>query len=107
MLAANLNLSNLTCVVDFNHSGDRAVVLGNLKDKWGAFGWATAECDGHDVDSIQDNLRRLQALAVPAVLICHTTKGKGIAKMENNPAWHHTAIPDDEIAALVEEINLA
>ena len=107
MLAANLKLSNVTCIVDFNHSGDRAVDMGNLVDKWGSFGWATAECDGHDVESIQVNLRQLQALPLPGVLICNTTKGKGVPKMENNPAWHHTTIPDDEVAELVEEINRA
>jgi transketolase len=107
MLAANLKLSNLTCIVDFNHSGDRAVDMGSLMDKWGSFGWATAECDGHDVEAIQDNLGRLQVSQLPGVLICNTTKGKGVSKMENNPAWHHTTIPDDEVAELVEEINRA
>ena len=35
---------------------------------------------------------------MPNVIICHTTKGKGLPFAENNPKWHHKAkLTDDHL----------
>jgi transketolase len=59
-----------------------------LASKWRAFGWAAAEIDGHDIEQILAAFRGAAAAGVPAVIIAHTIKGKGVPYMENKPAWH-------------------
>ena len=60
-----------------------------LAAKWRAFDWAVAEIDGHDIKQILSALRRAGSCHDrPAVIIAHTTKGKGVPYMENVPSWH-------------------
>ncbi|MGH2508782.1 MAG: transketolase, partial [Ktedonobacteraceae bacterium] len=94
-------LGNLTCIVDYNHSSDRALGLGDLRAKFEAFGWSTREIDGHDHDQIYDALgchRELEGS--PMAIIANTIKGNGCAQMRNNPAWHHRAPTPDELASI-------
>jgi transketolase len=91
--AAHHRLGNLVVVVDRNRlqqEGDTETVcaLEPLADKWRAFGWRVAEADGHDTAALTDTLSALTALDGPAVLIAHTTKGKGVPFAEHDPAWH-------------------
>ena len=95
LLAAHHQLNNLTCVVDYNHSTDRALELGDLVEKFAAFGWLAVGIDGHNQEQIKQALLLKDPLR-PLAIIAATIKGRGIKSMENNPAWHHKA-PNDEI----------
>lgn len=66
-------------------------------DKWRAFNWNVIHVqDGHDFNAILDALDRARAHeGQPTVIICETTKGKGVSFMENNPDFHGKA-PDAE-----------
>jgi transketolase len=91
--AAHHRLGNLVAVVDRNRlqqEGDTEAVcaLEPLADKWRAFGWRVAEADGHDIAAIGDTVAALTTGDGPAVLIAHTTKGKGVPFAEGDPAWH-------------------
>ncbi len=104
-LAARFKLSNLTAIVDMN----RIQADGQIKEilpiepfneKWRACNWNVFEADGHSIAELLqafDSARSTQN--GPSVIIAHTTKGKGVGFMENNPAWHST-IPDDHQLAL-------
>jgi len=93
LLASQLELGNLVCVVDYNHSGDRAIDLDGLDRKWQSFGWRTEVIDGHCVSSVKDTLKSATISdSRPTVVIANTIKGKGIKEMENNPAWHHSKL---------------
>ena len=106
MAAAKHRLSNLTAIIDYNKLqsyGRTSDVLDvePLADKWRAFGFATAECDGHDVSALRDLLRRPLADDRPTIIIAHTVKGKGVAFAENEPEWHHKSrLSGDQIAAM-------
>ena len=104
MLAAHHQLGNLTCIVDFNHSGDRALTLGDLGAKFRSFGWDVVEIDGHNHFQIQEALLPSGGL-VPRVVIANTIKGHGCAEMENNPAWHHKAPKADELEAILTQLK--
>jgi transketolase len=56
-----------------------------------AFGWNTIEVDGHDLCAI-DNAIELakRTKGKPTVILCATTKGKGVSYMENEASWHGT-----------------
>ncbi|GGR09518.1 transketolase [Streptomyces pilosus] len=91
--AAHHQLGNLVAVVDRNRlqqEGDTEDVcaLEPLADKWRAFGWRVGESDGHDVAAVAEAVTALAAGPGPAVLIAHTTKGKGVPFAEGDPAWH-------------------
>jgi transketolase len=104
LLGAHHQLSQLCCIVDFNHSTDRAMSLGKLTDKWRAFGWYATEVDGHDHSALEQALHTTVANQ-PLAVIAHTTKGKGVACMEGNPAWHHRAPNAAELEKILEELQ--
>jgi transketolase len=103
LLAVHHRLSNLTCIVDYNHSTDRALLLGDLAAKFTSFGWATATVNGHDHHAIHNALVRTE-LDCPTAVVAETVKGFGCKQMENNPAWHHRAPTQDDLAAILEEL---
>ncbi|MCX6799974.1 MAG: transketolase [Candidatus Falkowbacteria bacterium] len=101
-LASHHELSNLCCVIDHNHSTDRALSVGDLVLKFKSFGWNALVIDGHNQEEI------LKALSVrskdkPLAIIAETIKGKGFKMMENNPAWHHKFPNEEELKLLLEE----
>jgi transketolase len=88
LLANHHRINNLCCILDYNHSTDRALGIGNMIDKFKSFGWLCNEVDGHDIPKISNILSKLDS-EKPYFVLAHTTKGKGIKCMENNPEWHH------------------
>lgn len=103
LLAAHHNLSKLTCIVDYNHSTDRALCMGDLQKKFEAFGWRSLTIDGHDHAQIFSALNTQDADR-PTAVIAQTVKGKGCRTMENNPAWHHQFPTAEELPNLLEQL---
>ncbi len=104
LLAAYHRLEALTAVVDFNHSGDRALGLGSVVDKFRAFGWAAEEVDGHDHAALRAALGAPPA-GRPRALVANTIKGFGCPPLENDPAWHHRAPTTTELPGLLEALT--
>ena len=88
LLASQYQLSNLVCILDFNHSTDRALKMGDMGAKFESFGWNVKEINGHDHSEIELAMKKIGS-SQPIFIIANTIKGKGIAIMENNPEWHH------------------
>jgi transketolase len=80
MTAGHRGLDNLTLTIDRNRlqQGDavaNTVRLDPLADKWRAFGWAVAEVDGHDYDTLLDVFGGLPLeTGKPTCIIAHTHK---------------------------------
>jgi transketolase len=93
--AGKHKLSNLCAIVDYNKiqsAGPTAEIqdLEPLVDKWSAFGFATVDVDGHDVEALHKLFLRMPLDPErPSAVICHTVKGKGIPFAEGDPKWHH------------------
>jgi len=104
LIAAHRHLENLVCIVDYNHSTDRALVLGSIADKFAAFGWGVVEIDGHNPNEIEESLSH-EKTARPLAIIANTIKGKGVKAMENNPAWHHAAPKMNEVENLLGDVS--
>lgn len=103
LLAKHHNLDNLCCIIDFNHSTDRAVDLGNLSRKFESFGWNAIEIDGHDHN---DLLKALTSISgKPTCIIANTIKGKGIPMIENNPEWHHKFPNEEEYQLIINNLK--
>lgn len=103
LLAAHHQLDNLCCIVDFNHSTDRALSIGDLQAKFTAFGWHAFSINGHDHEAIK-NAYSQTALGQPLVIIAETIKGYGCKVMENNPEWHHKSPSSEELELLVKDL---
>jgi len=84
---ANRGLHEITVIVDRNEVQSDTWVsevsdLGDLGAKAAAFGWAVAECDGHDLAALRDTLARLEGERRPRLVVAHTRKGAGVSFME-------------------------
>jgi len=104
LLASHHQLTNLCCIVDHNHSTDRALIIDDLRAKFEAFGWESCCIDGHDQGEILKALRGFP-VSKPLVIIAKTVKGRGCAMMENNPAWHHKFPTQEEFSKIMEELQ--
>jgi transketolase len=109
MMIRKYNMTNLITIVDYNHmqSYGKTTDVCDIEpyaDKWSSFGFGVQEIDGHDVIKIRKAIEKaLASHKEPQIIICHTVKGKGIAAIENNPAWHHkNKVTDEEIKMLYE-----
>tara|TARA_B100000035_G_C20964754_1_gene538236 strand:- start:67 stop:837 length:771 start_codon:yes stop_codon:yes gene_type:complete len=108
MLAQNLKLDNLICIVDENNSQVRSMPTSDIEEKFQSFGWRVITVnDGNDIDSID----RAIVLAnkeknFPVCIVCKTVKGKGISDMENNMfAWHHGPPNEEQFIKFCEELD--
>ena len=103
LLAAHYSLSNLCCIIDYNHSTDRALKVGDLAIKFNAFGWKSCVINGHDHEEIYKSLCQAHG-SRPLAVIANTIKGYGCKAMENNPAWHHRAPSNEELQIILGEL---
>jgi transketolase len=112
MSASQLNLDNLTAIVDFNKlqsDGEARFImdLADLASKFKAFGWDVSEIDGHDLVQIVNALEAPRQVSRPRVLVAHTIKGKGISFMENNNEWHHNRLTKANFDLALSELGLS
>lgn len=103
LLAAHHKLDNLCCIIDYNHSTDRALLVGNIEDKFKSFGWKGLSIDGHNHKEIEKALKT-KHVNQPLAIVANTIKGFGAKMMENNPAWHHRSPNQEELQILMNEL---
>ena len=111
MFAAHHKLTNLTAIIDYNKFQSLDTVantlgLEPLVDKLKAFGCSVHEIDGHDHRQIIEALSSTDNVR-PAVIVAHTTKGKGVSFMENKVEWHYKNPNDEQLAKALAELKVA
>lgn len=114
MNAVHYKLGNLVCILDFNKleadgSLEEITALGNIAEKYQAFGWNVIEIDGNDIGEIKDAFDNLPSAdsEVPTIIVCHTIKGKGIDFMENQVRWHAGKISEEQLNDAVSKLEKA
>jgi len=111
MAGNQYHLDNLVAVIDRNHlqiSGDTENVmsLGDIRDRWSAFGWDVKIMNGDDMQSIIDTFDSIDYTnGKPHLLVSETTKGKGVSFMENIAKWHHGVPTQEQYEAAMREIT--
>ena len=103
MYASAKKVDNLISTIDFNGRQidgdvDNVLSLGNLEEKWNAFGWKTLSCNGNnlqDMISTLDTAKSLTGKSQPIMIIMKTEMGYGIDYMMGSHKWHGVA-PNDE-----------
>ena len=104
MAASKFKADHLIAFLDYNGvqldgTVEEIMPEGDVHAKWESFGWNVIECDGHDVEQIEDAIAQAKAQSgKPNMIIAHTVKGKGVAFMEGKNIWHGRPIGDAEYA---------
>lgn len=101
LLANHHKLDNLTCIIDYNHSTDRALDMGDIENKFNSFGWKSISIDGHNQEEIFNALNNVGENK-PLAIIANTIKGYGCKPMENDPSWHHKYPSATELPELLK-----
>ena len=110
MLAVTKDLNNLVLLVDVNGissiKGTEDVInTGNLRDRFIGFGVRVIEVDGHDTHAIQSAILTSDAKSNPLVILCKTTKGKGVSFAENQAIWHYRTLDDVHLNMALEGLK--
>ena len=103
MYASAKKVDNLISTIDFNGRQidgdvDDVLSLGNLEEKWNAFGWKTLSCNGNNLQEMITTLETAKSLTgkkQPIMIIMKTEMGYGIDYMMGSHKWHGVA-PNDE-----------
>lgn len=104
LIAAQLKLDNLICIIDNNNSITRAIDMGNIALKFESFGWGAMTIDGHDSLQIKSALRK--RTDGPRAVVANTIKGKGCTLTEENPQlWHHKSPDEEELKQMLKELG--
>jgi transketolase len=103
LLASNHKLNNLYCIMDYNHSNDRALLLDDIKSKFISFGWDCIEVDGHNHEQLLNALSTTSDK--PIFVLANTIKGNGIKSIENKHEWHHKIPNKEQYELFMEEIE--
>ncbi len=68
--------------------------------------WNVIEVDGHNVEELYKATENaLKSKEKPSVIVASTIKGKGVSFMENNNAWHHGHLTEEQYQQAIEELN--
>lgn len=111
MTASKYNTSELTVIMDYNDvqldgPSHEILPLEPILDKWRAFGFTVLEINGHNVRQVLDALdTALNIHSQPAVILAHTTKGKGVSFMENSAKWHGFVPSAEEYELAKQELG--
>ncbi|MGN0422809.1 MAG: transketolase [Lachnospiraceae bacterium] len=109
MASAHYKLDNLTVMLDYNKlqidgRNDEVMGLGNIVEKFKAFGFECFEVDGHDINAIVEALKA-PVSGKPKFICCNTVKGKGISFMENQVGWHGRPMTEEEFKTAMKELE--
>lgn len=113
MYAAAHNMDNIIATVDYNGrqiDGDVEDVLslGNLKQKWQAFGWETIELDGNDIESLRNAFQKAHSFVgkgKPILMLMRTEMGQGVDYMMGTHKWHGAAPNDEQLESALNQLE--
>jgi transketolase len=112
MFAAHHKVDNLISTIDWNGQQidgptDKVMGLGNIQQKFDAFGWTTIEMSGNDINEVLATLEKAKALTgkgKPVGIMMHTVMGKGVDFMEGSHEWHGIAPNDEQLAKALAQL---
>jgi transketolase len=113
MYAAANGVDNIIATIDYNGRQidgdvDDVLSLGNLEQKWQAFGWEVLNMNGHDFDSIRATMNRAKELSgkgKPVVIIMKTEMGQGVDYMMGTHKWHGSAPNAEQLQVALNQLE--
>ena len=112
MYASANKVDNIISTIDFNGrqidgNTDDVLSLGNLSQKWQAFGWEVLEMDGHNIDEIKSVVNKAKSLTgngKPIVIIMKTEMGQGVDYMMGSHKWHGVAPNEEQLKLALNQL---
>ena len=112
LFAAHHKVDNLISTVDWNHqqidgTTEKVMNLGNIRQKFDAFGWKTLETNGNNMEELLATLHEAESLTgkgQPVAILMHTIMGKGVDFMENDHGWHGIAPSDEQLKKALAQL---
>jgi len=112
LFAAHHKVDNYIATIDWNGQQidgptDKVMGLGNIKEKFEAFGWTTLDMDGNDMDDVVATLEKAKKLVgngKPIAIMMRTIMSKGVDFMENDHNWHGVAPNDEQLAKALAQL---
>lgn len=113
MYASANKVDNLIATIDLNGrqidgDTDQVLSLGNLAQKWQAFGWEVLEMDGHNIDEIKSTLNKAKSMTgngKPIVIIMKTEMGQGVDYMMGSHKWHGVAPNAEQLVLALNQLE--
>ena len=113
MYAAARGIDNIVATIDYNGRQidgdvDDVLSLGDLKQKWQAFGWEVYEMDGHDFDNIRDTFTTVKAelgKGKPILVLMKTEMGQGVDFMMGSHKWHGVAPNEEQLQSALNQLK--
>lgn len=114
LLATHFKLDNLVVIVDKNGfqamgTTNDVIALGNIEEKFRAFGFDAVTIDGHDeaaIDAAYNNAK-VNRNGSPKAIVATSVKGKGVSFMEHDNIWHYTRLTPQTYSAAITELGYA
>jgi transketolase len=113
MYASANKVDNVIATIDYNGrqiDGDVETVLslGNLGQKWQAFGWEVLEMNGHNMQEMKNTIAQAKLLCgngKPIVIIMKTEMGQGVDFMMGSHKWHGVAPNPEQLANALGQLE--
>ncbi|ALM21951.1 transketolase [Nonlabens sp. MIC269] len=112
MYASANNVDNLIATIDVNGqqidgSTDAVLSLGDLKNKFEAFGWEVLTIEkGNDIEAVVNGVREAISLSrkrKPICILLHTEMGNGVDFMMGSHKWHGVAPNDEQLESALAQ----
>ena len=110
MFAAHYKLDNLILFVDLNKKQvdgcvEDVMSIGDIGQKFRAFGWHSTLVDGADHEMIQGAIAYAKKQkGTPSVIVLDTVKGAGIPMMEEHENCHHLNLSPEMCDEMLEHL---
>jgi transketolase len=113
MYAAANKVDNIIATIDYNGRQidgdvDQVLSLGNLQQKWQAFGWIVLEMDGHNFTDMKNTILKAQSHCgegKPVVIIMRTEMGQGVDYMMGSHKWHGAAPNAEQLENALSQLE--
>lgn len=114
MYAAANKVDNIIATIDYNKKQidgpiDEVLDLGDLAQKWHAFGWYVIEVqNGNTLTDVINGLKKAKAetgKGKPVVVLLHTKMGYGVDFMTDDHKWHGVPLNDEQLNNALKQLN--
>jgi transketolase len=111
MYAAAKKVDNLVATIDLNGqqidgSTNDVLNMGNIRQKWEAFGWQVLEMNGNDIEEVRATMlkaRTMTGLGQSVMILMTTIMGHGVDFMMHTHKWHGVAPNNEQLQAALDQ----
>jgi transketolase len=112
MYAAHNKVDNLIATVDRNYQQidggtEEVLALGDLRQKFEAFGWHVLEADGNNFETLLPALqdaKEATGKGKPVMILMNTEMGFGVDFMMGSHKWHGVAPNDEQLEIALQQL---